>query len=75
MAQVHKYRVKMTCEGCSGAVEKVLNKHKDKIETFNVNLAEQQVKVRTNLPADEVLEIIKKTGKETEHISSSQGDL
>lgn len=27
-AQVHEFKVAMTCESCSGAVERVLNKHK-----------------------------------------------
>lgn len=71
MAQVHEFKVAMTCESCSGAVERVLNKHKDKIESFDVNLKEQQVKVKSQLSANEILEIIKKTGKTTEHISSS----
>ncbi|ENN77039.1 hypothetical protein HUJ04_011538 [Dendroctonus ponderosae] len=74
MAQVHEYKVAMTCEGCSGAVERVLNKQKDKIEHFDIDLKAQQVKVRTALAADEVLEIIKKTGKDTQFVSTSQGD-
>lgn len=85
---MHEFKVAMTCESCSGAVERVLNKHKgeylfclvkqynrtlfsDKIESFDVNLKEQQVKVKSQLSANEILEIIKKTGKSTEHISSS----
>lgn len=43
----------------------------DKIESFDVNLKEQQVKVKSQLSANEILEIIKKTGKSTEYISSS----
>ncbi|CAG9762441.1 unnamed protein product [Ceutorhynchus assimilis] len=61
----------MTCEGCSGAVERVLNKNKDKIETFSINLKDQRVKVKSALSADEVLEMIKKTGKDTEHVSTT----
>ncbi|XP_030745646.1 copper transport protein ATX1 [Sitophilus oryzae] len=70
MSQVHEYRVAMTCEGCSGAVERVLGKHKDKIANVEINLKEQQVKVTTTLSANEVLELIKKTGKNTEYITS-----
>ncbi|XP_066252436.1 uncharacterized protein Atox1 isoform X2 [Euwallacea similis] len=73
MVQTHEYKVVMTCEGCSGAVEKVLNKHKDKIENFDINLKDQRVKVKTNLSADEVLDMIKKTGKETQYVASAQG--
>ncbi|XP_066147079.1 uncharacterized protein Atox1 [Euwallacea fornicatus] len=72
MVQTHEYNVVMTCEGCSGAVEKVLNKHKDKIENFNINLKDQRVKVKTNLSPDEVLDIIKKTGKEIQYVASTQ---
>ncbi|XP_060530684.1 uncharacterized protein LOC132704599 [Cylas formicarius] len=71
MAQVHQYKVTMTCEGCSGAVQRVLEKHKDRIENFDISLKDQQVKVKTNLSAEDVLELIKKTGKAVEYVSSS----
>jgi len=74
MAQVHEYKVAMTCEGCSGAVERVLGKHKDKIENVDISLPEQRVKVKTILSADEVLELIKKTGKDTQYIASHSGE-
>ncbi|KAG5898620.1 hypothetical protein JTB14_020996 [Gonioctena quinquepunctata] len=71
-AKVHEYKVTMTCEGCSGAVERVLGKLKDKgVEDININLENQSVKVKTTLSAEEILEIIKKTGKETIFVSSS----
>nr|CAI5835489.1 unnamed protein product [Callosobruchus analis] len=76
MAEVklHEFKVKMTCEGCSGAVQRVLTKLKDnpdkKVEDFDISLADQSVKVKTSLSANEVLEVIKKTGKEAEFIKS-----
>ncbi|XP_022906228.2 copper transport protein ATOX1 [Onthophagus taurus] len=73
MAKVvsHEYRVEMTCDGCSGAVERVLNKIKDKgIEKVDIDMAEQKVLVKTSLSAQEILEVIKKTGKSTEYIKS-----
>ncbi|KAF7264913.1 hypothetical protein GWI33_021929 [Rhynchophorus ferrugineus] len=71
MVQVHEFKVAMTCEGCSGAVERVLGKHKDKIENVDISLADQKVKVKTILPATEVLELIKKTGKDVQYVAST----
>ncbi|CAG9840928.1 unnamed protein product [Diabrotica balteata] len=72
MSKVHEFNVKMTCDGCSGAVERVLNKLKDKgVEEFTINLETQKVVVKSSLPANDVLEVIKKTGKETTLLSSS----
>ncbi|XP_072398579.1 uncharacterized protein Atox1 [Diabrotica undecimpunctata] len=72
MSKVHEFNVKMTCDGCSGAVERVLNKLKDKgVEEFTINLDTQKVVVKSSLPANDVLEVIKKTGKETTLLSSS----
>lgn len=41
------------------------------IQKIDINLTEQIVKVTSTLPAEEILEVIKKTGKRTEYISSS----
>lgn len=83
----------MTCEGCSGAVQKVLTKLKgmykinpnrllltvnlsfycigNGVEDFNISLESQKVTVKSTLSADEILEVIKKTGKEVQYIASS----
>ncbi|KAJ3630156.1 hypothetical protein MTP99_011364 [Tenebrio molitor] len=69
--QVHVYKVAMTCEGCSGAVERVLNKLKDKgVQDINIDLPGQQVKVKTSLSSQEILDVIKKTGKDTKFIQT-----
>ncbi|TEB36351.1 hypothetical protein FA13DRAFT_1623955 [Coprinellus micaceus] len=62
----YKFDVKMTCGGCSGAVTRVLTKAKDNggVSSFDVSLEKQEVIVKGTLPYDEVLEKIKKTGKE-----------
>ncbi|CAH1369875.1 unnamed protein product [Tenebrio molitor] len=61
----------MTCEGCSGAVERVLNKLKDKgVQDINIDLPGQQVKVKTSLSSQEILDVIKKTGKDTKFIQT-----
>ncbi|KIM87125.1 hypothetical protein PILCRDRAFT_64257 [Piloderma croceum F 1598] len=53
----------MTCSGCSGAVERVLKKAEG-VESFNVDLETQLVNVTGTIPYNELLEKIKKTGKE-----------
>ncbi|XP_045480624.1 copper transport protein ATOX1 [Harmonia axyridis] len=69
--QVHEYNVKMTCEGCSGAVERVLGKLRDKgVQDFTISLPDQKVEVKTSLSSEEILETIKKTGKEVKYLSS-----
>ncbi|TFK98930.1 copper chaperone taha [Pterulicium gracile] len=61
----HKYKfdVKMTCSGCSGAVNRVLSKA-DGVSSYDVKLETQEVFVTGTIPYDELLEKIKKTGKE-----------
>lgn len=59
----------MTCEGCSGAVERVLNRLKDQgVESVNISLPEQKVCATSTLNSDQLLEVIKKTGKKTEYV-------
>ncbi|XP_046672167.1 copper transport protein ATOX1 [Homalodisca vitripennis] len=68
-AKVHLFKVEMTCEGCSGAVERVLNKLKGKgVEDVEIDLKEKQVAVTSSLSSEELLEVIKKTGKTTSYI-------
>ncbi|KAK9875902.1 hypothetical protein WA026_009689 [Henosepilachna vigintioctopunctata] len=69
--QIHEYYVKMTCDGCKGAVERVLGRLKDKgVENFTIDINEQKVEVRSSLSADQILQTIRKTGKEVKYISS-----
>ncbi|KAI1616370.1 heavy metal-associated domain-containing protein [Exophiala viscosa] len=60
----YKFNVKMTCGGCSGAVERVLKKL-DGVKEFNVSLDTQTADVTAvdSLSYEAVLEKIKKTGK------------
>jgi len=69
MATQHKYQfeVKMTCTGCSGAVERVLRKAQEGsqgVESFNVDLTAQTVDVTGTISYDTLLGIIRKTQKE-----------
>jgi copper chaperone len=58
----------MTCTGCSGAVTRILTKAAaGGVESFDVNLEEQRVTVTTStLSQDQVMELIKKSGKPVE---------
>lgn len=53
----------MTCEGCVNSVQNVLNK-KEGVNDIKVNLDNKMVSVKTTLSSDEILQVIKKTGKE-----------
>lgn len=69
--QTHIFNVEMTCEGCSGAVERVLNRLKGQgVNEVTISLSEQKVLVTSSLSADLLLEVIKKTGKKTTYIGT-----
>ena len=63
----YKFDVKMTCTGCSGAITRVLTKAKDAgdVSDFSVTLDTQEVIVKSSTATyEDILEKIKKTGKE-----------
>lgn len=62
---MHKYHfdVKMSCEACSRAIDRVLGKL-DGVTSYSVRLEKQSVDVEGSVPFDTVLEKIKNTGKE-----------
>jgi len=65
MAEHHyKFNVKMTCGGCSGAVERVLKKL-DGVKEYNVSLDTQTADITTedSVSYETVLKKIKNTGK------------
>ncbi|KAM7467821.1 hypothetical protein LguiB_015383 [Lonicera macranthoides] len=57
-------KVAMTCEGCVGAVKRVLGKMEG-VETFDIDLKEQKVTVKGNVQPQAVLQTVSKTGKQT----------
>nr|XP_019702685.1 copper transport protein ATX1 isoform X2 [Elaeis guineensis] len=57
-------RVGMSCQGCVGAVKRVLGKMEG-VESFDVDLKEQKVTVKGNVTPDAVLQTVSKTGKKT----------
>jgi copper chaperone len=58
-------QVAMSCEGCVGAVKRILGKMEG-VESFDVNLKEQKVVVKGKVEAQQVLERVAKTGKKTQ---------
>ncbi|TPX40176.1 hypothetical protein SeMB42_g06119 [Synchytrium endobioticum] len=68
--KIHRFKVVMTCSGCSNAVSRVLSKTPG-VNQFDVSLEKQEVTVRTTgLTQDAVFEVIKKTGKPVEALPS-----
>lgn len=70
MSRCHDVSMMYTCvilQGCSGAVERVL-KNTPGVHSVVTNLESQKVTVETDgsLTADQVKEIVSKTGKATE---------
>ncbi|XP_059607652.1 copper transport protein ATOX1 [Phlebotomus argentipes] len=69
---VHKFQVEMTCEGCSGAVKRVLGKLEQQIEDVNIDLESKIVLVKSNMTSEQLLEVIRKTGKTTNYLGLNQ---
>eukprot|EP01018_Ginkgo_biloba_P019328 Gb_33825 [translate_table: standard] len=64
MAQTVVLKVGMSCQGCVGAVKRVLDKMEG-VETFDVDLKDKKVTVIGNVKPEAVLQAVAKTGKET----------
>ncbi|XP_068663744.1 copper transport protein ATX1-like [Aristolochia californica] len=64
MAQTVVLKVGMSCEGCVGAVKRVLTKMEG-VESFDVDLKAQKVTVKANVQPEAVLQTVSKTGKKT----------
>ncbi|XP_043813982.1 copper transport protein ATX1 isoform X1 [Manihot esculenta] len=54
----------MSCQGCVGAVKRVLGKMEG-VESYDINLEEQKVTVKGNVQPEAVLQTVSKTGKKT----------
>ncbi|XWS75278.1 hypothetical protein CRYUN_Cryun01aG0072600 [Craigia yunnanensis] len=64
MSQTVVLKVGMSCQGCVGAVQRVLGKLEG-VESYEVDLKEQKVTVKGNVQPDAVLQTVSKTGKKT----------
>lgn len=64
MSQTVVLKVAMTCQGCVGAVKRVLGKMEG-VESYDINLEEKKVTVTGNIQPEAVLQTVSKTGKQT----------
>ncbi|XP_019390801.1 PREDICTED: copper transport protein ATOX1 [Crocodylus porosus] len=64
--QKHEFFVDMTCEGCSSAVTRVLNKLGG--VQFDIDLPNKKVCIESEHNIDTLLETLKKTGKTTNYL-------
>ncbi|VVA97133.1 unnamed protein product [Arabis nemorensis] len=62
----------MTCEGCVGAVKRVLGKMEG-VESFDVDIKEQKVTVTGKVEPAAVLQTVSKTGKKSEFWETEAG--
>ncbi|KAI0709328.1 hypothetical protein C8Q76DRAFT_576640, partial [Earliella scabrosa] len=59
----YKFNVKMTCGGCSGAVDRVLKKTEG-VSSYDISLEKQEVLVKGTIGYDDLHAKIAKTGKQ-----------
>ncbi|KAH6766906.1 anti-oxidant 1-like protein [Perilla frutescens var. hirtella] len=64
MSQTVELKVGMSCQGCVGAVKRVLGKL-DGVESFDIDFEKQKVTVKGNIQPDVVFQTVSKTGKAT----------
>ncbi|KZV55287.1 copper transport protein CCH-like [Dorcoceras hygrometricum] len=62
----------MSCQGCSGAVNRVLSKMEG-VESFDINLEQQKVTVKGNVTPESVLQTVSKTGKAASFWEATEG--
>ncbi|VDN24901.1 unnamed protein product [Cylicostephanus goldi] len=65
---LYTFEMGMTCDGCANAARRVLTKLGDKVTIDKIDVATKQVVVTTDLPANDILETLKKTGKEIKQL-------
>lgn len=72
MSKVHVFKAEMTCDGCSSAITRILDRMKDKgVEFVECSLPEQTVTVKSTLEPDVLLEAIKKSGKACSYVGEA----
>lgn len=65
--------MEMTCEGCSGAVKRVLGKLEGNgVNNVDIDLKGQRVLVDSTLSSEQLLETLKKTGKSCSYVGVKQ---
>jgi len=68
----YKFHVEMTCEGCSGAVKRILTKQQEKgaVNDYEIDLPGKTVSVTSTLTMNEVQDILAKSGKTVKHLET-----
>ncbi|KAL3649667.1 hypothetical protein CASFOL_006070 [Castilleja foliolosa] len=64
MSQTVELKVRMSCQGCSGAVKRVLGKMEG-VDSFDIDMEKQKVTVIGNVQPEAVFQTVSKTGKAT----------
>jgi len=64
--QKHEFNMEMTCEGCSNAAKRVLAKIG--VTDVTADLTTKKLYVTSDKTSDELLETLKKTGKNVEYV-------
>ncbi|KAF3434152.1 hypothetical protein FNV43_RR25255 [Rhamnella rubrinervis] len=64
MSQTVVLKVGMSCQGCVGAVKRVLGKLEG-VDSYDIDLEQQKVTVKGNVQPDVVFQTVSKTGKKT----------
>nr|XP_043896370.1 copper transport protein ATOX1 [Solea senegalensis] len=57
----YEFQVEMTCEGCSGAISRILSKQEG--VKFEIDLPKKLVWIESDKDSDFLLEVLKKSGK------------
>jgi len=69
--QKYEYDFAMTCEGCSGAAKRVLGKIGVSECCIEADIPNKKLYVKSDsLSSDEILEAVKKTGKEVSFVKA-----
>ncbi|XP_009139112.1 copper transport protein CCH isoform X2 [Brassica rapa] len=66
MSQTVVLKVGMSCQGCVGAVNRVLGKMEG-VESFDIDIKEQKVTVKGRVEPEAVFQTVSKTGKKTSY--------
>ncbi|XP_063340925.1 copper transport protein ATOX1 isoform X1 [Pelmatolapia mariae] len=61
----HEFEVAMTCEGCSGAITRILNKMGD--VKFEIDLPKKLVWIESDKDVDVLMTALQKSGKEVKY--------
>ncbi|XP_042385967.1 copper transport protein ATX1-like [Zingiber officinale] len=73
MAATVVLRVAMSCQGCAGAVRRLLTSMEG-VESFDVDLQEQKVTVKGNVTPEVVFQTVSRSGKKTSFWEASEAE-